>query len=254
MGQAVVSDVLKWLDEIAPFETAEEFDNVGLLVGNINQQVQNVLVALDLTAEVIKEAKEQDIQLIITHHPVMFHPIQRILEDTYEGRLLSALIREGISLIAAHTNIDKTLYSGSASLARNLQLLEIKQEDDYLFIGTLPKAMRAQELEVLLEDKLNAKVIRYGRAQTLIERLAIAGGAYDEGWLMAAQAGAQALLTGEVKHHNAIAAAESGVVLFEGGHLQTEQPMVPYLAECLQKALNDLQYNVRVYTSEARAY
>lgn len=254
MRQAIVDDIVTWLNNIAPFDTAEEFDNVGLLVGSANQQVSSILVALDLTTNVINEAKELGVQLIIAHHPVMFHPIQSILEDTYEGKLLSMLIRENMSFIAVHTNIDKTMYSGSACLAKNLSLKDIEQEEDYLFLGSLQKEMSAAELEAFLQEKLDTKVLRYGYPQTVIKRLAIAGGAYDEGYIAASKAGAQALLTGEVRHHNAIAAIESGMVLFEGGHLQTEQPMVPHLAECLQKAVNDLQCNVRVYASEAHVY
>lgn len=254
MRQAVVRDVYQWLDEIAPFETAEAFDNVGLLIGSMRQKVNNVLVALDVTLPVIQQAIEKNVQLIITHHPVMFRPVQQIVEDTYEGKLLSAIIRAGISLISTHTNIDQTPYSGSARLAEKLGLIDIVRPEPYLFIGTVPEAIDAQKMEGKLEEILGTKVIRYGNPDTIIQRLAIAGGAYDEGYEQAQQSGAQALLTGEVKHHNAIAAVESGMILFEGGHLQTETPMVSFLAECLQNALNTLEYNVRVYSSDVKLY
>ena len=92
---------------MAPFGTQMESDNSGLLVGSAAGEVNTVLLALDLTQPVIDEAVSLGAQLIITHHPLMFTPVRSLTEDDYEGRLIRRLIRENISFIAAHTNLDQ---------------------------------------------------------------------------------------------------------------------------------------------------
>lgn len=254
MHEAHVKDVYRWLDSIAPFETAEAFDNVGLLIGSMDAPVRNIMIALDATEDIVNEAAEKDVQLIVTHHPLMFHPIQHISSDEHEGKVLSAILKHNMSLIAAHTNMDKTAYSGSARLAERLNLGTISKADDYLFMVDLYKPMPVNDMEAYLEKAMGRKVIRFGYGDTAISRLGVAGGAYDEGYIKARAFGAQALLTGEVRHHNAIAAAQSGMVLFEGGHFETEIPMIAPLCDGLQKALDSLEYHTRVFCSLAPMY
>ena len=106
MKVCTVREVVSVINEIAPFELAEEWDNVGLLQGSQCAEVRNILVALDITDAVAEEAKEKDCQLIVTHHPFMFKPIHRLTDETREGRLMLKLAAFGIAHIAAHTNLD----------------------------------------------------------------------------------------------------------------------------------------------------
>ncbi|MBQ9299194.1 MAG: Nif3-like dinuclear metal center hexameric protein [Clostridia bacterium] len=255
METLTVKTVLDWLNEIAPFETAESYDNVGLLVGSPNAAVQRILVALDVTPGVLDEAEKHDAQLIVTHHPLMFRGTKRILAEDYEGNLICRMIRDNISMIAAHTNLDQSpLYSGSAALAKGLKLQNIRQ-DGFMFVGELPDApVRADVLRQRIAACEQDQVYQYGSDDALITTLGICGGAYDEGFEQARSMGAQAYLTGEVRHHNALAAAGSGFVMFQGGHFGTEGPLVPLLAEALQNALNALKYDVVVYPSKCRPY
>ena len=250
-----VKTILNWLNEISPFESAEEYDNVGLLVGSENAEVQQILVALDVTPGVLDEAEQHGVQLIVTHHPLMFRGTKRVLEDDYEGSLICRMIRDHISMIAAHTNLDQSpLYSGSAALAKLLKLQNIRQ-NGFMFVGDLPDApVRADVLRRRIAECEQDQVYQYGSDDALITTLGICGGAYDEGFDQARSMGAQAYLTGEVRHHNALAAAGSGFVLYQGGHFGTEAPLVPLLAEALQNAMNALQYDVEVYPSKCRPY
>ena len=250
-----VRAVYDWLNSIAPFETAEAYDNVGLLVGSMNQEVERILVALDATPDVLREAKKLDVQLIVTHHPLMFRGTKRLLEDDYEGSVLRELIRSDISLIAAHTNLDQSpLYSGSAALA-NLLGLENQRQEGFIILGELPHApVRADDLLKRIAACEQDAAYRFGPADALITTLAISGGAYDEGFEQARALGAQAYLTGEVRHHNALAAAGTGFVLYQGGHFGTEAPLVRPLAGALQNALDALQYKTAVFASECRPY
>ncbi|MBQ9197732.1 MAG: Nif3-like dinuclear metal center hexameric protein [Clostridia bacterium] len=255
MQQLTVKTVLDWLNEIAPFETAESYDNVGLLVGSLNAPVERILVALDVTPGVLDEAKTLNVQLIVTHHPLMFRGTKRILEDDYEGGLICRMVRENISMIAAHTNLDQSpLYSGSAALVQALNLQNVRQEG-FMFVGDLPDApVAADVLRSRIAACENDQVYQYGKNDALISTLGISGGAYDEGFELARSMGAQAYLTGEVRHHNALAAAGTGFVLYQGGHFGTEGPLVPLLSEALQKAMNALEYDVDVYPSKCRPY
>ena len=101
-----VSDVRALVNGIAPFELAEEWDNVGLLFGHAQAEVTRVLVALDLTQGVLDEAKALDAQLILTHHPIMFSSRKRVTDEDREGRLMLGMAEAGIAHIAAHTNLD----------------------------------------------------------------------------------------------------------------------------------------------------
>ena len=231
MHSMTVQAVYDWLNEIAPFETAEGYDNVGLLIGSMKAPVQRVLVALDATPAVVEEAVQMDAQLIVTHHPLMFRGTKRILYDDYEGAVIRRLIKADLNLIASHTNMDQSpLYSGSASLAAALKLQNIRQEG-FLFVGELPDApVRADALRQRIAACEQDQVYQFGDDAALITTLGISGGAYDEGFEQARSLGAQAYLTGEVRHHNALAAIGTGFVLYQGGHYGTEALMVPPLA------------------------
>ena len=246
---ATVETIENMLQEFSPMETAESYDNVGAIIGRRDAEVTKILVALDCTLDVVREAKELGAELIVTHHPLLFHPRKNLLEEDAEGRILCEMVRARLSLIAAHTNLDQTELSGSACCANLLRLQNVRKASDYLFLGEPEQPMKAADLENQIARALSFPVRRYGNSERLISTLAIAGGADDDDWQAAQALGAQALLTGEVRHHNALAASMSDFVLFDGGHYGTEAPLVPFLAEYLQKRLNDVQYNVRVYPS-----
>ncbi len=247
---ATVQTIEDILNELAPIETAESFDNVGALVGRRGAKITRILVALDCTLDTVREAKAIGAELIVTHHPLLFHPRKNLLEEDAEGRILCELVRANLNLISAHTNLDQTEYSGSACCGKLLGLKNLRKASAYLFLGELEPPLSAVDLETRISRILSFPARRYGDDGRMISTLAIAGGADDGDWQAAKELGAQALLTGEVRHHNALAASMSDFVLFDGGHYATEAPLVPSLAEYLQNRLNDVQYKVTVYPSQ----
>ena len=251
---ATVQTIETMLNELAPMETAESYDNVGALVGRRDARVSRILVALDCTLDVVREANSMGAELIVTHHPLMFHARKNLLEEDAEGRILCELVRGRLNLISAHTNLDQSELSGSASCAKLLKLLNIRKETDYLFLGELETPLPAGEMQKRIAQALSFPVRLYGQENRIISTLAIGGGADDGDWTAAKALGAQALLTGEVRHHNALAASMSDFVLFDGGHYGTEAPLVPFLSEYLQNRLDDVQYNVRVYPSQSAPF
>ncbi len=251
---ATVETIENLLNDLAPMETAESYDNVGALVGRRDARISKILVALDCTLDVVREAEAIGAELIVTHHPLLFHPRKNLLEEDAEGKILCELVRGNLNLVSAHTNLDQTELSGSACCARLLGLRNIRKDGDYLFLGELETPLPAGELQKRIARALSFPARRYGRENSLISTLAIAGGADDGDWINAKALGAQALLTGEVRHHNALSASMSDFVLFDGGHYGTEAPLVPFLSEYLQNRLDDVQYNVRVYPSQSAPF
>jgi len=229
------------------------FDNSGLLVGNPDQEVTGVHFALDVTSRVIDEAIENGANLIVTHHPMMFSPIKRLVETNHEARLLCRLIRAGISLISAHTNLDQAPGGCNDALAHAIGLTDI-QGEGFIRVGTLPHRMSAQDLATHISASLGDVVRVMGNPSALVDKVGMCSGSGADEWPAAAAMGAQAFLTGEVKHHIALEAADAGVVLLEAGHHATEEPGIFALADALQMSELVVQYKVRVSRSEAKAY
>ena len=248
-----VQQIHDFINERAPFETQVAYDNSGLLVGNPTNEVTGVHFALDVTDAVIDEAVSHGANLIVTHHPLMFSPIKRMVETDHEARLICRMIREGISLISAHTNLDQAPGGVNDVLAAAIGLRNVSGEG-FLRVGDLPEAMTAEALAAHVSHCLGDTVRLMGSADRLIQRVGMCSGSGSDEWPAAAAMGAQAFLTGEAKHHHALQAAANGVVILEAGHHATEAPGIFALADALQSWPDIVQCNVRVTRSGARAY
>lgn len=121
-----VQDIYEAIDNFAPFKFAYSWDNVGLLVGNMQRKVNKVLITLDADTSVVREAVEKGCDMILSHHPVFFSPIKRVLTDTETGEMIEQLIKNNISLIAAHTNVDVTKGGINDELARIFKLHNVR--------------------------------------------------------------------------------------------------------------------------------
>lgn len=248
-----VQNIYDLLDAVAPFATQAAFDNSGFLVGERDAEVKGILFALDVTMDVIDEAVEKGANLIVTHHPLMFDPIRRVTGDTFEGRLILRLIREGISLIASHTCLDQAPGGINDALAECCALLDVEGEG-FVRVGSLPEPMAAGELKEYLAAALNTTVRLMGDPARKVCRIGLCSGAGSSEWEAARALGAEAFLSGEIKHHHALAMAEAGIPCFECGHFATEEPGIFALADALQSALNRVQYRLGIYHSAAGAY
>lgn len=248
-----VSQVYDFINERAPFETQVAYDNSGLLVGAPDREVTGVHFALDVTNAVIDEAIANGANLIVTHHPMMFSPIKRLVETDYQARLLCRLIREGVSLISAHTNLDQAAGGINDVLAQRIGLTDV-QGEGFVRVGALPSPMTAGELAGHIGASLGDVVRVMGDPSAVITRVGMCSGSGGDEWPAAAAMGAQAFLTGEAKHHFALEAADAGVVLLEAGHHATEEPGIFALAEALQNSQLVVQYKLRISTSGAKAY
>ena len=231
-------DIYTWLDACAPFGTQAGFDNSGFLVGNPEDETHGILFALDVTPAVIQEAITLRANLIVTHHPLMFSPVQRLLEKDYEGDLLFRLIRSGISLISAHTNLDQAPGGINDVLAQKCGMVDVTG-DMYLRVGDLARPMSLSSLVGELSSELHTVIRVFGTLPetTLVRRIGVSSGAGSEFWSDARAMGAQVFLTGEIRHHHGLAMVGSGMVGLEAGHFATEEPGIFALADRLSSAL-----------------
>ena len=124
-----IKDVVRTIEEIAPIQLKESWDNTGLMIGDENQEIGRVLFAMDVTKEIVEEAIEGEYSLIVTHHPLFFKPVNRIDYTTPKGKLIASLIRAGIAVYSAHTNFDAAHHGVSEILAHRLGLQETQKLD-----------------------------------------------------------------------------------------------------------------------------
>ena len=218
------------INRAADFSTAMDFDNPGFLVGDPQEEVRGVLCALDVTDGVIDEAVARGANVIVTHHPIIFHPLKRVTADTLVWRC----IRAGLSVICAHTNLDAAAGGVNDILCGKLDLREVclpQGGEGMLRAGTLDRGMAPAEFAYYVKQKLDLPALRYSDGGRPIRRVAVCGGAGGS-FLQAALAdGCQALVTGDVKHDVFLEALHRGITLVDAGHFGTEQHVVPYLAQ-----------------------
>lgn len=247
-----VQNVYDFINARAPYEIQDPGDNSGLLVGDPAAQVHGVHFAMDLTQRVVDEAIALGADLIVTHHPIMFSPIKRLVATDFESRLMMQLVCHGIAMISAHTNLDKAPGGIDDVLAERIGLTGVTGEG-YVRIGDLPHPMNADELTAHVAHALNTVVRPMGTGEG-ITRVAVCSGAGGSEWPVAHSWGAQAFLSGEIKHHDALPAVDAGLFCLEAGHHATEEPGIFALADALQNELNAVQCNVHVSKSQLGAY
>jgi dinuclear metal center YbgI/SA1388 family protein len=248
-----VGQILELLEKIAPVELAEEWDNVGLLVGSRDAKVDCVLCALDLNRSVLEEAIEKGAQMIVTHHPIMFRGRKNVREDDEEGRLICSLIRAGISLAAMHTNFDNVHPGVNDALAEKLGLRNVRPMEHGMCAGCTD-AMTLGAFADVVRKCLGGSVRIYGDGEKIISKVAVLGGAGEDYVPQAIVSGVDVFVTGEMGYHKGLDAVSEGLCVLEAGHAETENPAISMLAGGLQKAADGVQCNVRIYVSESKLF
>lgn len=249
--------LLSILNSIAPFAMAEPWDNVGLMVGDPDQQVTGILIGLDPTEALIHEALAQNLNTILTHHPLIFHPLKTIPGNTPMGRMLKTALAHDVALIACHTNLDLVAFGVSNALAEKLGLGDTRpltaapeQGSGFGKIGTLPAPLPAEQFLSRLLIALAAPGIQLaGPLPETIHTVALCGGSGSELAETARAMGAQVYITGEVKHSVARWAEEAGFCVIDAGHYPTENLIVPVLAEILKKSCADKGFTPIITTT-----
>lgn len=243
---STVTHIYDAIDRLAPFWLTMDFDNTGVLVGDRNREVSCALLALDCTPAVVEQAKQLGAQLIVTHHPVIFHPLKRVNEDA----VVYQLIRSDIAVISAHTNLDIAQGGVNDALAsaiglRDCRGLELLNEQTGAWlgrIGTLPEPLSPEAFAAHIKACLNAASVKFSAAPRVIRTVALCSGSGADCLDAAISAGADALLTSEVKQHEYLAAAAAGISIFDAGHFDTEDIVIEPLRDYLAKEIPDVHF------------
>lgn len=241
---STVQDIYDSIDAIAPFSSAMSFDNVGILVGDGNVQVTRVLLALDITPAVVEEAVSINANVILSHHPVIFQPMKQISPNSVPY----LLARHGITALCCHTNLDASPVCGTnVALGALLGLKNVHPvpncgEEVVLFSGELPQLLSPQAFAGLVKEKLSLSALPYVPGKRDVQTVCFCTGAGGDFLSIAAQLHADAYLTGELHHHQAIEAAQTGMTVLAAGHYETEKPFAPALAAYLKKRCPDIAF------------
>lgn len=228
----------------APRELAAEWDNVGLLVGDPEAPVDRVLVALDITPQVVSEAAEKGCQLIVAHHPVMncaWRQVQSIRTDDRQGRALMALVRQGTAAICMHTNLDAAEGGVNDLLAEKLGLsgLEMLTEEKIGRIGTTKYELPLVEFARFVVKSLGCNGLRYVDAGRPVHRVAVGGGACGSYIPQALAAGCDTFVTSDLRYNDFL--DTEGLNLIDAGHFPTENVVCSALRERIQQAFPEVQ-------------
>lgn len=248
-------DIIKIIEKKYPASYALEWDNVGLLVGGYQKEVQRIYIALDATAGIVGDAVRQKTDLLITHHPLLFSPVRRITQEDLAGSKIIELIRNDISCYAMHTNYD---VAGMAELSGKLlelqgaEVLEITCEEEEPKgigkIGDLPEKMSLSDLCMRVKDVFHLDYVRmYGDGNTVVKRAAVSPGSGKSMIQPALKKHADVLITGDIGHHEGIDAADMGLCMIDAGHYGLEQ----IFAEDLRRYLTHALPEVTVLTAPA---
>ena len=246
----ILKDIIRLLEEMCPGSFAEKWDNVGLLVGSPEMEVKTVGIALDATTEVIETAIREDVDLLLTHHPMIFGGLKRVTQDDFVGRRVLALAQNNIALYAMHTNFDVLGMADAAADMLKLndrEVLEVTYEDDLSVeglgrIGTLQEPLRLWECAERVAEVFGTEGVRYyGDPDVMLVTCGILPGAGKDEIDLAVKSGVDVMITGDITHHIGIDAWEKGIAVIDAGHYGIEKIFIPYMKEYLERDLKELR-------------
>ena len=249
-----VADILKFVETLAPWSMKMDWDNVGLLCGSKSTPVTKVLVALDPFEHVCAEAAQWGAQLIVTHHPMIFRPLSQVTDETSIGRGIMTLIRNGISAVNAHTNLDQAPSGVNDVLAKKLALVNVEvvnpcgttesgESWGLLRMGEVPE----QPLDAFLnrvKTVLRCEGLRYVNGGRPVRKVCVGGGSCADGMMEAIAAGCDTFVTADVKYNQFWDAHDLGLNLIDAGHFYTENPVVAVLAERIAAAFPEVEVKI----------
>ena len=234
-----VQNIFDFLNNEFPVDTACGFDNVGTLVGDRKKTVTKAVVALDCTMPVINKAVENGCELIITHHPVIFNGLKSVLDDT----LVFEIIKNGLSVISMHTNLDQGDGGVNDALCNAIGLKKVEiveAPDKYLLKKGEISPLSADDFAKHLKNTLNYPVKYVGEG--VIKNVLVCSGSGAQYHTLCKANSCDALVTADVRHNNFLDAAQNGVALYDCGHFNTEVVVIKPLCELLSNEFNNIQF------------
>ncbi len=229
-------DLVRPIEEMAPLDGQEKWDNCGFSVGDPYAEVSRALIALDCTESVVDEAIECGADVIIAHHPLIFGGVKKISPQNWLGRVIYKAIRNNIAIYAAHTNMDKAAGGVSSAMADKLMLQqrEALTPDNFGVVGTLPQPLPGEEFVELVKRRFGVEFVRTSALpEEKISRVAVCGGSGKSFIPDAMEKGAQVYVTGDITYHDFY--TETGFSIVDIGHYSSEYGIVDVFANILSK-------------------
>ena len=241
-----LNELLSSVHAIAPLGLAADWDNCGMQIDLGREEVHKILVALEITSAVIREASDCGADMIISHHPLLFNPVRNVSRDKIPGRYMIDLIQKGISVYSAHTSFDAAEGGNNDYIAEKAGMGQVENlvmhlpgRDVEAFgrMGVLPETITLREMGDRLKDALNLHQIRLvGDPKTPIKKVAVCTGAGGRQELETAlYNGCDLFITGDVRHHEALDALELGICMIDAGHFGTEAIFTENFAKKLRE-------------------
>lgn len=241
-----IREIAAAIEDFAPLAWQESYDNAGLIVGRMEDEVHRALLAVDVTDEVLDEAEREGCDLVITHHPILFHPLKRFNSATPVERCVERAIRKGIALYACHTNLDSAPEGMSWRLAAELgieerELLEPSAKGEgvgFGVVGNLPHPMPTIDFLQQVKARLHLGVVRHSAPATeQVRRVALCTGAGASLIGQARKAGAELYLTADLKY-NDFMTPDGALTVADIGHFESEYCAIDILFDILSKKIS----------------
>ncbi|MCP4744956.1 MAG: Nif3-like dinuclear metal center hexameric protein [Desulfobacteraceae bacterium] len=260
----LLADIIDIMEHMAPPYLAEEWDNSGLQVGKPGQAVKKILIALDPQAQVIGKAIKQSADLVITHHPLILRPLQRLDLETGIGKIIDAAITSQTAIYAAHTNLDSVQAGINDILAEKIGLQNttslapyhgpmdedlIGDSENYGLgrVGELRSAIRLSKLVEKMKTVFNLKVLRFtGNPEMSVHRVAVCSGSGSGLLNDFLDSTAQVYISGDLRYHDARIVEEAGKALIDIGHFASEHIIVDVLTQRLRQAVKAAEWQVAI--------
>ena len=250
-------EIMAKLEELSPAHFAEDWDNVGLLVGRPEKEVKSVYITPDATDEAIEEAIKLGADMVISHHPMIFKGIKQVRGDNFIGRRIIRLAQNDMCYFAMHTNFDIMGMADAAAdelKLRNREVLETTYEDEistegFGRFGKLPRIMTLRECAAFVKESFGISRVRvFGSEDGEVETAAVCPGSGGSMIDAAVSLNADVYITGDIDHHEGIDAVAKGIYIIDAGHFGIEKIFVPYMRDYVKRELPELS----VYVNDAK--
>ena len=244
-------DIINILEKKFPRINAEEWDNVGLLIGDYDREVKKIQFSLDATLESIENAISEKVDMLITHHPIIFKAIKDITEQNILGKKIRDLIKNDINVYSIHTNLDSSIEGLNDYILKKIDISESKildfNEEKKCGIGRIFKLSEEKILKNFIEElKLKLKILNLrvisDDLNKKIRKVALINGSAMSYWRKAKKEKVDLFITGDVSYHDALDALENGLNVIDFGHYESEHFFYEILIEELKE--NNLEFLV----------
>lgn len=254
-GKMKLREIMDKLDGDFPIAYAVDWDNTGLLTGDENADIKKVYIALDVTEETAEGAAKAGADLMITHHPLLFHPLKSVNEQDPVGRCVRRLIGNGINYYAMHTNFDIVKMADLNADDLKIENPEILEEvftdqegklRGFGRIGNLREKLTLHDFAQAVNSAMLLPAVRvYGNPAQMIARAAVSSGSGKSSIPSAIKKGADVLVTGDIDYHTALDACAAGLSLIDAGHYGTEFIFISYMKKYFERTLPELSVETR---------